>query len=106
MERRWLSIENEKPSSYKATLGEGPNTFSTSADPRSDDNTVAVSNVSSPKAPDVATIADDDPIYISSDVATIADDNPVYISSDVATIADDDTVHISFVEKQAVLGQH
>ena len=70
MERRWLSIENEKPSSYKATLGEGPNTFSTSADPRSDDNTVAVSNVSSPKAPDVATIADDDPDRPSVDKQT------------------------------------
>ena len=61
MERRWLSLKNEKPSSNKAALGEGLNTFSTSADPRSDDSTVTVSNVSSPKEPNVATIADDNP---------------------------------------------
>ena len=39
----------------------------TSADPRTDDSTVIVSNVSSPAAPDVATIADDDPDCLSID---------------------------------------
>ena len=38
-----------------------------SAAPRSDDTTATTFNVSSPKAPDVATIADDDPVRISFD---------------------------------------
>ena len=64
-----MPLQPLKPSTCRAILGEGSNTFLPSAkfSPRSADITVLVSNVFSPLAPDVATVADDDPLSNSSD---------------------------------------